>query len=188
MVQENSPMHKSCLMLQFSFLVSPRILSPLQDIIIQVGKRLELTCNTSADPAAVISWTKDNLQLPSSAKLGMHNSTLIIESTVIDDDGEYTCFAKNRQGNTSSSATVEVQGTWRFCLVPVYFQTILGNSNFNDFSKILQNFLFCLHNQLNVVKHGKTWQSCGIFYNVCTRSILIGRKETSNQSFEFSLN
>ena len=138
-------MHKSCLMVWFSFLVLPRILSPLQNIIIQVGKRLELTCNTSADPAAEISWTKDNLQLPSSAKLGMHNSTLTIESTVIDDDGKYTCFAKNRQGNTSSSATVEVQGTWCFCMVPNgaclnAFQIILGNSNFSNFSKILQTF------------------------------------------------
>ena len=150
MVQENSLMHKSCLMLQFSFLVSPRILSPLQDIIIQVGKRLELNCNTSADPAAEISWTKDNLQLPSSAKLGMHNSTLIIESTVIDDDGEYKCFAKNRQGNTSSSATVEVQGTWRFCLVPVskLFQEIPILTILAKFCRI---FSFCLHNQLNVV-------------------------------------
>ena len=78
-----------------------------------------LICNTSADPAAQISWAKDDLSLPSKRiKLHNNNSTLVIESTVFDDDGKYSCLAWNRQGNASSSAIVEVQGTRSFCMVP----------------------------------------------------------------------
>ena len=101
------------------FLVLPRILSPLRDVIIQAGERLVLICNISADPAAQISWTKDDLSLPSKRiKLHNNNSTLVIESTVFDDDGKYSCLAWNRQGNASSSAIIEVQGTQSFCMVP----------------------------------------------------------------------
>ena len=78
-----------------------------------------LICNTSADPAAQISWAKDDLSLPSKRiKLHNNNSTLVIESTVFDDDGKYSCLAWNRQGNASSSAIIEVQGTQSFCMVP----------------------------------------------------------------------
>ena len=95
----------------------PRILSSLQDVTIQAGKRLVLICNTSADPAAQISWMKDNLQLSERSELGQDNATLTIESTVFDDGGKYSCVATNRQGNASSSAIIEVQGTGFSCIV-----------------------------------------------------------------------
>ena len=121
------PLHSAMLISQsymlwivfIKFLVLPRILSPLQDVIIQAGDRLVLICNSSADPAAQISWAKDDLPLPSKRiKLHNNNSTLVIESTVFDDDGKYSCLAWNRQGNASSSAIIEVQGTRSFCMVP----------------------------------------------------------------------
>ena len=96
----------------YLFIASPRLLSPLEDVAIQVGGRLVLICNVSADPIARISWTKNNLTLPPHYKLEAGNSTLVIESVSFEDDGEYRCVATNRQGNVSSRATVEVQGTW----------------------------------------------------------------------------
>ena len=88
----------------------PLILSPLHNVTINVGKRLVLTCNTSGDPAAQVSWTKNEVGLPARARLDLGNSTLVIDNVEFADDGEYKCTATNRQGNVSSSAIVEVQG------------------------------------------------------------------------------
>lgn len=103
------------------FPATPRILPLLQDVTIHAGERLELTCNVSADPVAQILWTKDNSQPPPRATLDNNNFTLIIESVIFDDDGRYTCVATNRQGNASSSATVEVQGVCHFHVIVFVF-------------------------------------------------------------------
>ena len=103
------------------FLALPLILSPLQTVTINVGKRLVLTCNTSGDPAAQVSWTKNEFGLPARARLELGNSTLVIDNVQFEDDGEYRCTAANRQGNVSSSAIVEVQGK-----VPNMFRSLIG--------------------------------------------------------------
>ena len=92
------------------FLALPLILSPLQNVTVDVGKRLVLTCNTSGDPAAQVSWTKNEFGLPARTRLELGNSTLVIDNVQFADDGEYRCTAANRQGNVSSSAIVEVEG------------------------------------------------------------------------------
>ena len=88
----------------------PEILSPLQDLVITAGENLKLTCNISADPPAIIRWTKDSSQKIPRASLLNNNFTLMIETVEISDDGNYSCVAINRQGNASSSAAVQVQG------------------------------------------------------------------------------
>ena len=82
----------------------PEILSPLQDLVITAGENLKLTCNISADPPAIIRWTKDSSQKIPRASLLNNNFTLMIETVEISDDGNYSCVAINRQGNASSSA------------------------------------------------------------------------------------
>ena len=88
----------------------PKILSPLQDLVITAGENLKLTCNISADPPAIIRWTKDSSQKIPRASLLNNNFTLMIETVEISDDGNYSCVAINRQGNASSTAAVQVQG------------------------------------------------------------------------------
>lgn len=97
------------------FSVLPRILSPLEHVVITAGKQLELTCNVLADPPATVIWSKESLQKISRASFVNSNSTLVIRSVEISDEGKYTCLAVNRQGHTSSSATLEVKGGYEMC-------------------------------------------------------------------------
>ena len=105
----------------------PEILSPLQDLVITAGENLKLTCNISADPPAIIRWTKDSSQKIPRASLLNNNFTLMIETVEISDDGNYSCVAINRQGNASSSAAVQVQGMCASCIPFRFFFKAIKN-------------------------------------------------------------
>ena len=107
----------------------PEILSPLQDVVITAGENLKLTCNISADPPAIIRWTKDSSQKIPRASLLNNNFTLMIETVEISDDGNYSCVAINRQGNASSSAAVQVQGMSASCIPFTSFSKRLNCQN-----------------------------------------------------------
>ena len=98
-------------MVLFLRTVAPSILSPLQNVTLLRGERLNLTCSVDGDPLPTVQWTKDgNTSIPS-AQFTQGNSILVIASVQIPDEGLYECTARSRARVDSSKANVKVQGT-----------------------------------------------------------------------------
>ena len=90
--------------------VVPSILLPLENVTLLRGSKLNLTCLADGDPLPSIYWTKNGSSSIPHSHFSQGNSTLVISSVTIFDEGLYECTARSRAGNNSSKAHVEVQG------------------------------------------------------------------------------
>ena len=76
------------------------------------GDNLTLSCNTTGNPVAKISWTRNGTAVNSSGRISFSadNKQLTITNVSRTDNGEYRCVARNSLGNdTSNTAKVDVQ-------------------------------------------------------------------------------
>ena len=92
------------------FLVPPWVLSPLKDVSLLVTSKLNLTCEVKGDPTPSILWLKDESDVIPRAVLFQKNMTLAINSVEIADEGRYKCVLRNRAGNKTYEAYVEIKG------------------------------------------------------------------------------
>ncbi|XP_063739753.1 B-cell receptor CD22-like [Eleginops maclovinus] len=70
-----------------------------------MGKPLQLTCNSGANPAATHTWYKDNQTLPRGSK-----DIYLFASITLADKGNYHCESKNKYGQiNSTSVHIDVQ-------------------------------------------------------------------------------
>ncbi|XP_073909095.1 hemicentin-2 isoform X2 [Castor canadensis] len=91
----------------FSYLVQP------------VGASIRLDCVVHGDPTPNIHWTKDGLPLPASRlRLLLHNGSLIILRTEMDDAGQYQCLAENEMGAAKKVVTIVLQSAPVFQVEP----------------------------------------------------------------------
>ena len=73
---------------------------------------MTLSCNTTGNPVAKISWTRNGTAVNSSGRISFSadNKQLTIMNVSRTDSGEYRCVAENSVGNeTSNVATLDVQ-------------------------------------------------------------------------------
>ena len=71
-------------------------------------KNTTLPCNVDSDFATEITWRRTSLQLPQ-RRSEVINSSLIIYNIEDDDEGFYTCFAKNIHGLISYETYLKVK-------------------------------------------------------------------------------
>ena len=88
----------------------PFVNQPLQNVTLITRGRLNLTCLVGGDPVPSIHWTKNGGSNIPRAQFLLSNSTLVIDSVQISDEGLYECTAQSRAGNITSSASIEVHG------------------------------------------------------------------------------
>ncbi|XP_017077859.1 myosin light chain kinase, smooth muscle-like isoform X4 [Drosophila eugracilis] len=90
----------------------PRFVRNLRNLRCCDGDAISLECHVEADPEPFIIWEKDGHVLPSDRDYVMSfdgtKATLSIPRVYPEDEGEYTCVAKNSVGRSLSSACIIV--------------------------------------------------------------------------------
>lgn len=90
----------------------PRFIRPLRNLRCCDGDAITLEAHVEGLPEPVIIWEKDGRVLPSGKDYEMTydgiKATLSIPRIYPEDEGEYTCVAKNNIGRTLSSACIIV--------------------------------------------------------------------------------
>ena len=106
-----------------NFTVAPFVDVPLMDGNVATMEDIILTCTASGYPAPSISWTHNGTTINESISQinittqngeSVSISTLTVTGALINDSGEYECFATSPIGNfqivNSGPVTVLVQG------------------------------------------------------------------------------
>ncbi|XP_051862026.1 muscle M-line assembly protein unc-89 isoform X45 [Drosophila albomicans] len=90
----------------------PRFVRNLRNLRCCDGDAISLECHVEAMPEPYIIWEKDGHVIPSDRDFVMSydgiKATLSIPRVYPEDEGEYTCVAKNSVGRTLSSACIIV--------------------------------------------------------------------------------
>ena len=86
----------------FSFTVPSSVTHITQDQNITEGHNVTLSCQVSGVPSPTVSWIKPR---------GQRHNGHMLEVTQINrtQDGEYRCEASNECGNSTKTATIDVQ-------------------------------------------------------------------------------
>ena len=69
------------------------IVKPPAKVFPGVGSTLILHCKANGDPQPVISWKKQDGQLPAGRSHQLINGTLVIRDITVNDRGIYKCIA-----------------------------------------------------------------------------------------------
>ncbi|XP_038607409.1 myosin light chain kinase, smooth muscle [Tachyglossus aculeatus] len=93
---------------------APSFPEKLRDLQVAEGERLELRCRVSADPPATITWALDGKTLKSTKFIVLATDgplcSVTIEKALPEDQGQYTCVAKNAAGQAECSCCVTIKG------------------------------------------------------------------------------
>ena len=68
-------------------------IKPSAKVFAGVGSTLILHCRATGDPQPVISWKKQDGQLPAGRSRQLTNGTLVIRYITMNDEGIYKCIA-----------------------------------------------------------------------------------------------
>uniref|UniRef100_A0A8C9T8E6 Myosin light chain kinase, smooth muscle n=1 Tax=Scleropages formosus TaxID=113540 RepID=A0A8C9T8E6_SCLFO len=94
--------------------VAPAFIQKLKDVTALDGERLQLQCQVTADPPAVITWTLDRKVIKPSKFIVLSNEggqcSLTIDKALPEDEGQYKCRAENSVGWAECDCTVLVDG------------------------------------------------------------------------------
>ncbi|XP_056890853.1 cell adhesion molecule 3-like [Takifugu flavidus] len=87
----------------------PRLLSPLDPVVITVteGEQLELNCSAVGKPTPSYVWTH-----PTSANIFSNTSVYSIKSVTFGNEGQYNCTASNIMGTVTVNFSVHVKGNY----------------------------------------------------------------------------
>lgn len=119
--------NKFCLFVCLLEPLEPIILPPQGSIISDDHKRvtagvgskidalksaaITITCEVKGVPKPKVSWTKDGRNISPGERVVLgSNGTIIIRDSSVDDSGNYTCTARSRTGQSSSTSPVAVLG------------------------------------------------------------------------------
>lgn len=99
------------------FSAPPRFsVTPEEVIYVNHGDAIILNCQAEGTPSPEISWYKDANPVEPAATIGIFNdgTELRISSIRQEDIGDYTCIAKNGEGQISHTARVIIAGKFIF--------------------------------------------------------------------------
>ena len=86
--------------------VPPRITTePERESEVSVGQNLTLTCNASGDPLPEVIWNKEGQAL---RLFNVTGPVLHLVNVTREDVGSYKCTAKNKVGEASHPAVVNI--------------------------------------------------------------------------------
>ena len=80
------------------FLVAPYPDHVSENTVSVIGSAVRLNCQFYGVPTPVLSWAKDSYVLWSTARIIVHQGTVLISETVADDAGLYQCWAESDAG------------------------------------------------------------------------------------------
>jgi len=88
-----------------------RIVDRPADVSVLEGESAALKCRASGVPSPIVSWKKNDLDLPVDARLQVDDSgTLRLTQLRRTDSGVYRCVASNSLGSVSEFARLHVFG------------------------------------------------------------------------------
>ncbi|XP_019718321.1 hemicentin-1 isoform X1 [Hippocampus comes] len=96
--------------------VGPSFSDAPVDMAANVGENITLPCAARGFPQPTVTWyTQDGRHIPARTdnhgrKMQLENGFLLIQSVWLDDEGLYTCEAKNQFGTIKAEARVRVTG------------------------------------------------------------------------------
>ena len=90
-------------------LLAPRLIEAPVGVTVNEGQTAVLKCTVDGHPPPKVTWSKINSSLP----VGLHvlgpSTALILKKAKPEDDGVYSCSAKNLLGSINASVPLKVQ-------------------------------------------------------------------------------
>ncbi|XP_050723288.1 hemicentin-1-like isoform X2 [Eriocheir sinensis] len=86
-----------------SFITLPR------SVLVTQGQRFEMECEAVGNPVPSLQWLLNGVQVEGVAASLGGRSHLVVEHASKNDEGTYTCLAKNQAGHKKAIATVQVK-------------------------------------------------------------------------------
>lgn len=94
--------------------VFPKFVKTPIDVTVKAGNTARLQCAATGQPTPIIKWNKDK-DFPAARERRVHvmpeDDVFFIVEVERQDEGVYTCIAKNDAGMISANATLRVLGT-----------------------------------------------------------------------------
>lgn len=97
------------------FVAPPKFsITPEEMIYVNVGDAIILNCQAEGTPTPEILWYKDANPVEPSSTIGIFNdgTELRISTIKSEDIGDYTCIARNGEGQISHTARVIIAGEY----------------------------------------------------------------------------
>ena len=88
---------------------APSIVAPPMSMVENKTGTASFQCEVAGNPEPKVTWLRQNSSLPSDKRVVPSRGGLMIKDVTSQDDGVYTCEAKNILGGSSASATLSVQ-------------------------------------------------------------------------------
>lgn len=113
----------------------PLVISHLKSRAVPIGSTAKLTCNVTG-PGIAVRWLKNGNPVElKPEKYKFFNSEGLLSLEILNvkkrDEAEYTCFVKNKNGETSTVASITVYENLDVERpIPPTFITIKGNNSF----------------------------------------------------------
>ena len=104
-------------------------ITPEEIIYVNLGDSIILTCQAEGTPTPEILWYKDANPVNPSSTIGIFNDgTELRISTIRNEDiGDYTCIARNGEGQISTTSRVIIAGIEKIIkIIIAFFYTALG--------------------------------------------------------------
>lgn len=111
----------------FVVLGGPRFSKSNEYLRVKLNERVEFACNPSSEPSIIETrWTKDGVPLVNngSVLLRSNNSTLVINKAAYDDEGVYTCLAKNMYNCDTKRFQLKVRSKLFHCYFSYTFSLL----------------------------------------------------------------
>ena len=89
---------------------APKIVAPPVSLVVNETGAASFQCKVKGNPTPEVTWLKHNSSLLATKRIMQSRGSLVIRNVTLHDSGMYTCKARNILGETSSSATLTVQG------------------------------------------------------------------------------
>ena len=89
---------------------APSIVATPTSVVVNETSTASFQCEAEGNPEPKVTWLKQNSSLPTHKRFVLSRSGLVITDVTSQDEGMYTCVAKNILGEMASSAELSVQG------------------------------------------------------------------------------
>ena len=91
---------------------APSIVAPPMPMVVNETGTASFQCEVEGNPEPKVTWLKQNSSLVADKRVVPSRGGLLIKDVTSQDEGTYTCVARNILGEMTTSAALTVQGEW----------------------------------------------------------------------------